>query len=201
MTTSSVMKPQTHASTDRRAEALAALLREHGGVLRRTALFLTRRCDRADDAVQETLLKAWRAKDRLDPAREPRAWLLTILRRTIFDAARRRRVRGGAQSLDEARPEGVADPTTTASGALDPLERQDILDAIARLPGEYREVVRLVVVEERAYRDAAARLGVPVGTVMSRLHRGRRILRRRLAAYAPEGALRAEGGPSSRSAA
>jgi RNA polymerase sigma-70 factor (ECF subfamily) len=171
-------------SLARRRAAFDRLVEPHVPALRRTALYMTGRADRADEALQETYLKVWRALETYDPSREARVWLFAILRRAIFDAGRRRRRDARVASLDEARPEGVPG---REEGALSRLFRGEVSAAIARLPGEFRDVVRLVVLEEKSYRDAASELAIPVGTVMSRLHRGRRILQDRLRDYAPEG--------------
>lgn len=131
----------------------------------------------AEDVVQDTYLRAWQAFDRFEPGTNCRAWLYTILFRTI--GAHRRDLQRelalfDGEILDESRypsPE-----VTDVRLDLHRLER-----AFAELPIAFATVIQLVDVEGLTYKEAAAALGVPVGTIMSRLHRGRRELRQRLA--------------------
>jgi RNA polymerase sigma-70 factor (ECF subfamily) len=151
-------------------------------VLLRVARTLTSRPADAEDLVQDTLLRAYRAIDRFDGA-HPRAWLLTILRNTHVNRNRRRRPellddqdavlgrladRGGAEG-----PEGLV-----VGSAFDPV----VSDALHALGDRYRQIVTLVDVDGLSYADAAEALGVPEGTVMSRLHRARARMRHRLIA-------------------
>ena len=150
-------------------------------VLYRVALSITRHRADAEDLVQETLLRAYRAAGRFD-GRHPRAWLLTIMRNAQINRVRRRRpelLRDGDESerladLDESgdSPEGlVVDAVFDAA-----VER-----ALEALPPRFREIVELVDLHGLAYQEAADALGIPVGTVMSRLHRARSRIRRALA--------------------
>ena len=148
-------------------------------VLLRVANSLTRNHAEAEDLVQDTLLRAYRGIDGFD-GRHPRAWLLTILRNTHINRNRRRR------------PELLRDPDTAIdrmiSAASD--ERTDavvddeidaeILGALAALDDPFRSVVELVDIDGLTYAEAAEMLDVPVGTVMSRLHRARSRIRDRL---------------------
>lgn len=146
--------------------------------LRRFARVLARRPDAADDLVQETLLRAIAARQRFAVGTNLRAWLFAILRH-----ARAAKVRREARSP-------LIDGTTVAAGrsALVAIsggqeERQamrDLSAAFARLPTDQRESLWLVVVEGMDYARAARVLGVPVGTLRSRLSRGRDALRRAL---------------------
>lgn len=149
-------------------------------VLLRVALAMTPQpCD-AEDLVQETLLRAWRSIDRFD-GRHPRAWLLTIMRNAEVNRHRKRR----PHLLDDpdvlpadARQESVPSPENLlASQALDGA----LETALAALPQPFQEAVLLVDVAGLTYAEAAAALGVPQGTVMSRLHRSRKRLRSTLA--------------------
>jgi RNA polymerase sigma-70 factor, ECF subfamily len=151
-----------HAAFDR--IVTPEISRLHGA-----ARTLTRGSDTAEDLVQDTLVRAYRALCRFD-GRHPRAWLLTILRNAFYkDAAR-------------TRPEPMADvPHIGAPDAVDALAFDDLLRrALAALPGAQRQIVELVDVEGLSYAEAAAASGVPVGTVMSRLHRARQRLREQL---------------------
>lgn len=121
--------------------------------------------DRAEDVLQDTLLVAWRKFPVYEPGTNCRAWLFQILRHCIHRYRR------------EERFEPVLDcclvPLAVPPAVLD----LDLRRAIARLSGPFRQVIQLVVLEERGYREVAERLGVPVGTVMSRVHRARLQLR------------------------
>lgn len=156
-------------------------------VLYRVARSLTRDDGAAEDLVQETLLRAFRAIDRFDGA-YPRAWLLTILRNANINSHRRRRPElvglepEGGPDRDPADPEVDVEAAALAGTFDAHLDR--VLDA---LPHDFAAVVRLVDVQGLSYAEAAAVLDIPVGTVMSRLHRARRRLRDSLvrAGYAP----------------
>ena len=151
-------------------------------VLYRVALAITRSPPDAEDLVQETLVRAYRAIDRFD-GRHPRAWLLTILRNAQANRTRRRR------------PDLLHDPdevTYRAATTEDPSAQPEeaamakVLDehlgaALDALPVKFRQVVDLIDVSELSYQETAEVLGVPVGTVMSRLSRGRKRLRDHLA--------------------
>jgi RNA polymerase sigma-70 factor (ECF subfamily) len=150
-------------------------------VLYRVALSLTRNAADAEDVVQETLLRAYRSIDRFD-GRHPRAWLLTILRNANINRARRRRPglftdpEEGARALESAAPGPSAEDEATAEvfdGA--------VASALAELPARFLQVVELVDLDGLSYQEAAEVLDVPIGTVMSRLHRARRRLREQLA--------------------
>lgn len=150
------------------------------GVLLRVATSLTRNLAEAEDLVQDTLVRAYRAVDRFD-GRHPRAWLLTILRNTHKNRGRRRRPElmsdpdVDLRRMEAARPAESAE-TTTMDRQFDAV----VEEAFARLPPKMQEIVELVDFDGLSYRDAAEVLGVPVGTVMSRLHRARKRIRRHL---------------------
>jgi len=151
-------------------------------VLYRVALSLTRNPHDAEDLVQETLARAHGAIDRFD-GRHPRAWLLTILRNTHVNSLRRRRpdlLRDPEASIEEVGGrEGEHEP--------DPAQLFDdagfdsaVEHALAELPESFRSVVSLVDIAGMSYQEASEALGVPVGTVMSRLHRARKRMKRSL---------------------
>lgn len=152
-------------------------------VLLRVARRLASSPQDAEDAVQETLLRAYQAIDRFD-GRHPRAWLLTILRNSIRNTYRRTRPQL-ADSPDEllqlpaAGPEGR---NGTEERVLDGVLEAEIAQALFALSQGFREVVVLVDVDGLSYQEAADVLGIPTGTVMSRLHRARRKMRKRLEA-------------------
>ncbi|MGK5532523.1 RNA polymerase sigma factor [Streptomyces sp. URMC 129] len=151
-------------------------------VLLRVALSLTAQPADAEDLVQETLLRAFRAVDRFD-GRHPRAWLLTIMRNAEANRHRRRR----PQLLDDPDADLDRFAVSPAGRAASPEELvvgeafDDAVEAaVAALPGKHRQAVLLVDVNGLTYAEAARVLGVPEGTVMSRLHRARRRIRDRL---------------------
>jgi RNA polymerase sigma-70 factor (ECF subfamily) len=169
------------AEADRRAAFTRYVLPEVE-VLLRVALTLTAQPADAEDLVQDTLLRAYRAVDRFD-GRYPRAWLLTIKRRAEVNRHRRRR----PHLLDDPDADlerlAVADPHLTPEEVVVGKSFDAVVDAaFAALPDKHRQVVRLVDVEGLSYAEAAELLGVPEGTVMSRLHRARKRIRTRLAA-------------------
>ena len=153
-----------------RQDAFAKYVLPEIEVLLRVAGSLTRHLADAEDLVQDTLLRAYRAIDRFD-GRHPRAWLLTILRNTHTNRGRGRR----PELLSEAEAARIAAPaadepeTVILRGTFDATVEQ----AFRSLPDKFRLVVELVDLGGLSYQEVAAALGIPVGTVMSRLHRGR----------------------------
>ena len=164
------------------AEALASL-----DSLYRTARRLTREQADAEDLVQETFLKAFRAADRFEPGTNLRAWLFTILHNTARNRARDRA--RDTVSVDSEAVERAAEQTP-AGGAVETPETlmlraalaPDIQAAIDDLPEAFRQAVWLRDVEEFSYAEIADMLEIPIGTVMSRISRGRRALYERLTA-------------------
>ncbi|MGH9262987.1 MAG: RNA polymerase sigma factor [Acidimicrobiales bacterium] len=151
-------------------------------VLLRVALSRTGNPADAEDLVQDTLLRAYRAIGRFDGT-YPRAWLLTILRNAQANRARRRRpllLRNpdAGQHLPEGRDAVPSAETLVVGQAFD----ATVEDAVARLPTRFRQVVELVDIDGLTYQEAADVLAVPIGTVMSRLHRARHRIRTRLTA-------------------
>lgn len=141
----------------------------------RTACRLTRNTHDAEDLVQETLLRAYRAFDRFEPGTNIRAWLYTILHRAHLDGLRRK---GRTPVLAELEDDSVAVPppqAVVASGGV------DLSRALERLAEPFRTAVVLRDLEELSYDDIAGITGAPIGTVMSRIHRGRKLLREMLA--------------------
>lgn len=141
--------------------------------LRRFAISLARSRDVADDLVQTACEKALASRDSYAPGTRFDAWMFRILRNTWIDRTRRQRTEGVRIDIDDAHDLVGSDGSASA-------ERRLMLSAtaaaIAELPDDQREVLVLVCVEELSYRDAAGVLDVPIGTVMSRLARGRRKL-------------------------
>lgn len=150
-------------------------------VLYRVARRLTRTPTEAEELLQDALLRAYRGFDGFD-GRYPRAWLLTILRNTRYNRLRKRRPDLLDDELAQRLPApGVdgrqeATPERALHDEFDPLVR----DALAALSANHRAVIALVDLDGLNYQEAANVIGVPVGTVMSRLHRARRNVRRNL---------------------
>jgi RNA polymerase sigma-70 factor, ECF subfamily len=130
----------------------------------------------AEDLVQETYLQAWRSFDRFEPGSNCRAWLYKILFRGI--GARRRELQREMAMFDDRAFDESHAAVHTPAGGLGALQ---IERAFAAMPLAAVAVIQLVDVEGLSYREAAAALDVPVGTIMSRLHRGRAELRKLLA--------------------
>jgi len=160
------------------AEALAAL-----DSLYRTALRLTRDPADAEDLVQDTYLKAFRAAERFERGTNLRAWLFTILHNTARNRVRdraRETVTADSEAVERAAdgpllPGGLraeSPETQLIRDTLDP----DLKAAIDALPDSFREAVWLRDVEEFSYAEIASMLDIPIGTVMSRISRGRRML-------------------------
>jgi len=176
-------RPQRVPSRVSSPEASQALFEQHVlpeiEVLLRVARSLTRNNADAEDLVQDTLIRAFRAIERFD-GRHPRAWLLTILRNTHINRNRRQRPEllrdpdGTSRQLNELASVDVTDASVDAGFDAE-IER-----ALAELDEPFRSVVQLVDVEGLTYAEAAEVLGVPAGTVMSRLHRARGRIRDRL---------------------
>ncbi len=148
--------------------ALATLVDRHG---ERLYAFLARTTGdpvEAEDLVQETWIRIARAAPRFDPRRRFRPWAYGIAANLARDLHRRRRVRR------ERTPEPATDPAPTTPG---PVERLDLRERLARLPGRLHEVIVLRYVEGFDEAETAAALGIPRGTVKSRLHAALRALR------------------------
>lgn len=143
--------------------------------LRRYARALTRSVDRSDDLVQETLLRAVAKRHLWQTGTDLRAWLFTIMHNQYVNMVRRAVGEQATVDIEQMSSSLVATTDPTASRQLRELER-----ALGYLPGEQREVLLLVGLEGMSYEAAAQILSVPVGTVRSRLSRGRDALRRLL---------------------
>ena len=145
--------------------------------LSRTALRLTRGTALAEDLVQVTLARAWQARASFHPGTNARAWTRRILFNTYINHYRKKkREREALQELRNLEASRIR-PAREGFG-------DEVLAALRSLKPEFREAVELVDLADLSYQDAAERLACPVGTVMSRLHRGRKRLKRTLAGYA-----------------
>jgi RNA polymerase sigma-70 factor, ECF subfamily len=153
----------------------------------RVARRLVRSKEEAEDLMQETYARAFRSWRSYTPGTNLRAWLLRILTNLNIDRGRRQQRAPDTTHLEESdyflynRLEDDARESLDEERVLQRLSQDDIVDALAAVPHDFRDVIVLVDIGEFSYQEAAQILDIPVGTVMSRLHRGRRILKRHLA--------------------
>lgn len=152
-------------------------------VMYRVAQSITRNPTDAEDLVQDTLIRAYKAIERFD-GRYPRAWLLTIMRNAQVNRVRRKRpelMRDPDETMSRVADESP-DGADAESQLMDQEFEAPIQAALDSLPDKFRQVVELVDLNQLSYQEAADAMGIPVGTVMSRLHRARRNIRQHLEA-------------------
>ena len=166
------------------------------GQLYPAALRMTRNPSDAEDLVQETLVKAYAAFHQFRPGTNLRAWLHRILANTFINGYRKKRREPvqdlGADFQEEWHMGGnpLLPPTRSAEAeALEQISDSEILQALRELPADFRAAIYLADIEGYPYREIAEIMDTPIGTVMSRIHRGRAKLRERLARHAPRPAL------------
>jgi RNA polymerase sigma-70 factor, ECF subfamily len=154
----------------------------------RVARHLAGSRDDAEELVQETYARAFRSWRSFTPGTNLRAWLLRILTNLNIDRGRRRQRQPETQPLEEGDyflynklEESTGDGTADEDRVVERLSQDDIVGALSAVPHDFRDVLVLVDIGDFSYQDAANILDIPIGTVMSRLHRGRRILKRELA--------------------
>ncbi|HZK50441.1 MAG TPA: sigma-70 family RNA polymerase sigma factor [Actinomycetota bacterium] len=166
------------------ADALPLLDSLYGAALR-----MTRNPQDAEDLVQETMLRAYRAFDRFEAGTNLKAWLFRILTNAYINTYRKRQREPQKVSADEVeefdlyqelKNHDTQFEATPESIVLDSLVDSDIIDAIEDLPEQFRLAVVLSDIEGFSYAEMAEIMDVPMGTVMSRLHRGRKALQKRL---------------------
>ncbi|MCB9591344.1 MAG: sigma-70 family RNA polymerase sigma factor [Sandaracinaceae bacterium] len=174
------MESHDHDTTEEfQREVLARRGQLYGAALRMTG------CPaQAEDLVQEAVMRAWTFWDRFQPGTNGRAWMHRILTNTFINGYRRKRRE--REILGEIRRDVVA-----AEGWDRGLHRvpgeglsDEVTEALAGLAPDFRDVLVLVDLRGKSYREAADVIGCPIGTVMSRLHRARRAMKRELGAYA-----------------
>ena len=181
ITSQSPTQPDVHRFED---EALAFADALYG-----TALRMTRNPADAEDLVQETFLRAYRAWDRFEPGTNLKAWLFKIMTNLFISSYRARRREPITVSTDDTEEFDLYRNLVDQDGQLgrsaesiviDRLVDDDVKDALSNLPENFRIPVLLADVEGFSYREIADMMAVPIGTVMSRLHRGRKALQKAL---------------------
>ena len=166
----------------------------HMEALFNLAFHLTRNRKDAEDLVQETYLRAYRFFDSYKPGTHIKAWLFRILRNTFINRYRSAKIR--PEEVDfgkvEETYERIVDedflrkhqPMSPEQAVMHGVLDEEVQSAMDAIPDEYRIVVVMALVEEMSYKEIAAALSIPLGTVMSRLHRGRKLLQGSLVGYA-----------------
>ncbi|MFY9558529.1 MAG: sigma-70 family RNA polymerase sigma factor [Blastocatellia bacterium] len=172
------------------ADEFEAAALPHLNDLYRTAARVVGSRTDAEDLVQDAYLQAWKSFHRFEPGTNCRAWLFKILFHVIHHHRRKWYKTKLVQENDELL---LQDTVAYEPPVPEQLSDEDVLAALDNIPVQYREVVLLADVQEFSYKEVAGTLGVPVGTVMSRLSRGRRLLRTELSGIAEGYGIREKG--------
>lgn len=182
------MSSPSNAEKKRDVDGFAQEAVGHLDALYAVACKLTRNPAEAEDLVQDTLLKAMRAKDQFHAGTNLKAWLFRILTNTFINKYRRGGLEKSVLEGPDADPlvDGWVSASTMRqlrdpeSQALQPIVEGEVQRALDALPADFKIAVILCDVEEFSYEEIAQIMGCPIGTVMSRLHRGRKLLQRSL---------------------
>lgn len=164
----------------------------HLDFLYNLGLKITRNEDDAQDLVQETFLRAYRFFDKYEPGTNCKAWLYRILKNTYINHYRKQHRRpmevdfGAIEETQESQVEGTGGkPSDPEELLMNSLLREDVRQAFSQLPAGYREALALSLVAGYSYREIADMLGCPIGTIMSRIHRARKLMQKQLVHHAP----------------
>jgi RNA polymerase sigma-70 factor (ECF subfamily) len=152
----------------------------HLSALFRVAMWLVRDRTEAEDLVQDTFMEALQSFHRFEKGTNCRAWLVRVM---FHLNSNRRRAKARFHFVSDA-DERIAETIAFDPPTPDGLTEEEVLRALSSLPRQFEEVVLLSDIEDMTYTEIAKTLGVPIGTVMSRLHRGRKMMRAELASYA-----------------
>ena len=185
--TSNPTPPPTPTPVDEKRASFEREALVHLDALYRVALRLTANPSDADDLVQETMLKAYRAWDQYEKGTNAKGWLLTILRHAFINEYRRRTRHPENVDLDTIEPFAVfgeIQDDDPQGAFFDKIVDDEVLKAIDQLPETFRETLVLSDVEGMSYQEIAKILEIPVGTVKSRLFRARQALQGKLYDYA-----------------
>ncbi|MFB0833266.1 sigma-70 family RNA polymerase sigma factor [Arthrobacter halodurans] len=189
--------PDGAESDEQRRERFERDALQYVDQLYSAAMRMARNPSDAEDLVQEAYTKAYSAFHQYKPGTNLKAWLYRILTNTYINLYRKRQrepLRSSTDTVEDWQMAQAAEHTPTGlrsaeAEALDHLPDSDVKDALQSIPEEFRLAVYFADVEGFAYKEVAEILGIPMGTVMSRLHRGRKQLRELLADYAAERGL------------
>jgi len=164
-----------------RVEEFEAAAMPHLADVYRSAYLLIQNSSEAEDLVQEVYLEAWKSFHRFEPGTNCRAWLFRIMFHRLHHL-RRRLVK--ASKLEPFASRAEQESVVAEPPVPEEIRDEDILQALDKVPLDFRQVVLMADIEEFSYKEIAETMKVPLGTVMSRLSRGRKLLRRELAGVA-----------------
>ena len=172
---------------DRRKEFEETAL-QYKDELYKSALRMTRNEIEAEDLVQETFLRAYRFFNKFEKGTSMKAWLLKILKNTFINKFNEQSKMPEYIDFEQLKfyEEEPIDPNDPEEDIIYRLFDDEVMKSVHALPGEFRDVIILSDVQGFSYKEVSEILGCPIGTVMSRLHRGRKLLRKSLYEYAKE---------------
>ncbi len=190
--TKTYSKPKPDRAVQERSPEFDELVLSHLDMLYAVALKLTRNPVDAQDLTQNTVVKALRFHDKFQKGSYIKAWLLTILRNTFINDYRRKARRPNVVELSGLEPAPQQSPDPEVPLAVAGRKYEDVIEllddrvrlAIEELPEDFRAAVVMADIEDKSYKEIADAMQCPLGTVMSRLYRGRKLLRQKLGDYA-----------------